>query len=154
MASPLVYDGKIYVASVDENLKGEAYVYSLDGKTGEFVWKYQVRNSIKNTIAAGDGQVLVQDAQGYLYAIDAKSGQLSWEMQLSINVLPSLVEGLVVSNDIVYAGTGEGLCAINIKNGKVIWRNVNWRQNMGATATLSVGKNVLIGSSQWGGFVC
>lgn len=150
MASPLVYDGKIYVASVDENLKGEAYVYSLDGKTGEFVWKYQVRNSIKNTIAAGDGQVLVQDAQGYLYAIDAKSGQLSWEMQLSINVLPSLVEGLVVSNDIVYAGTGEGLCAINIKNGKVIWRNVNWRQNMGATATLSVGKNVLIGSSQWG----
>lgn len=150
MTSPLVYNGRVYIASVDENLKGEAYVYSLDGKTGELIWKYPVRNSIKNTIAIDDGQVLAQDAQGYLYAIDAGSGRLSWEKQLSINALPSLVEGLAVSNGIVYAGTGKGLCAINIKDGNIIWKNTGWEQNMGATTTLSVGKNVLIGSSQWG----
>ena len=123
MTSPLVYDGKIYIASVDENLKGEAHVYCLDDKTGELFWKYPVRNSIKNTIAIGNGQVLAQDAQGYLYAIDAESGKLSWEKQLSVNVLSSLIEGLVVSNGIVYAGTGKGLCAISIKDGKEIWTN-------------------------------
>lgn len=150
MTSPLVYDGKIYIASVDENLKGEAHVYCLDGKTGECFWKYPVHNSIKNTIAIGNGQVLAQDAQGYLYAIDAESGKLSWEKKLPVNVLSSLIEGLVVSNGIVYAGTGKGLCAISIEDGKEIWTNTGWGQNMGATATLSVGENVLIGSSQWG----
>lgn len=150
MTSPLVHNGKIYIASVDENLKGEAHVYSLDGKTGDLIWKYPVRNSIKNTIAIDKGRVLAQDAQGYLYAINAESGKLSWEKQLPINDLPSLIEGLVASNGIVYAGTGKGLCAIDIKDGKVIWQNKDWRSNMGATATLSIGENTLIASSQWG----
>ena len=150
MTSPLVHKGKIYIASVDENLKGEAHIYSLDGKTGRLVWKYPVRNSIKNTIAIDNGRVLAQDAQGYLYAIDAESGKLSWERQLPINDLPSLIEGVVASDGIVYAGTGKGLCAVNIKNGKLVWQNTGWTQNMGATTTLSIGEDELIASSQWG----
>ena len=51
MTSPLVYNGMIYVASVDENLQGDAHIYALNGQTGELLWKYQTRNSIKNTIA-------------------------------------------------------------------------------------------------------
>ena len=149
MTSPLVYNGKIYIASVDEDLKGEAHVYALDGKTGELIWNYPVRNSVKNTIVIDNGQVLAQDAQGYLYAIDTESGRLSWEKQLPINGLPALIEGLVVSDGVVYAGTGKGLCAIDTKDGREIWRNKDWGQGEGTTTTFSVAKNVLVGSSQW-----
>ena len=149
MTSPLVYNGKIYIASVDENLKGEAHVYALDGKTGKPVWKYPVRNSIKNTIVIDNGRVLAQDAQGYLYAIDAESGKLNWEKQLPINGLPALIEGLVAADGIFYAGTGKGLCAIDTKDGRVIWQNKGWGQGEGTTTTFSVAKNILIGSSQW-----
>ncbi|WFE86024.1 PQQ-binding-like beta-propeller repeat protein [Parabacteroides chongii] len=149
MTSPLVYNGKIYIASVDENLKGEAHVYALDGKTGELIWKYPVRNSIKNTIVIDNGQVLAQDAQGYLYAINAESGKLSWEKQLPVNGLPALIEGLVASDGIVYAGTGKGLCAIETKDGKVLWQNKDWGQGEGTTTTFSVAGDKLIGSSQW-----
>lgn len=149
MTSPLVYNGKIYVASVDEDLKGEAHVYALDGKSGELVWKYPVRNSVKNTIVIDNGQVLAQDAQGYLYAIDAESGKLSWEKQLPVNGLPAIIEGLVAADGVVYAGTGKGLCAIDTKNGGELWRNKDWGQGEGTTTTFSVAKNVLIGSSQW-----
>lgn len=149
MTSPLVYNGKVYIASVDEDLQGEAHVYALDGKTGEQVWKYPVRNSIKNTIVIDNGLVLAQDAQGYLYAIDTESGKLSWEKQLPVNGLPALIEGLVASDGIVYAGTGKGLCAINTKDGKVIWQNKEWGQGEGTTTTFSVAGNVLVASSQW-----
>lgn len=149
MTSPLVYNGKIYIASVDENLKGEAHVYALDGKSGELLWKYPVRNSIKNTIVIDNGRVLAQDAQGYLYAIDAESGKLGWEKQLPVNGLPALIEGLVASDGIVYAGTGKGLCAIDTKDGRVIWQNKDWGQGEGTTTTFSVAKNILVGSSQW-----
>lgn len=149
MTSPMVHNGKIYVASVDEDLQGEGHVYALDGKSGELVWKYPVRNSIKNTIVIDNGLVLAQDAQGYLYAIDAESGKLSWEKQLPVNGLPAIIEGLVASNGIVYAGTGKGLCAIDTKDGKVIWQNKEWGQGEGTTTTFSVAKNVLVASSQW-----
>lgn len=150
MTSPLVHQGKIYIASIDENLKGEAHIYCLDGKNGKLLWKYQVRNSIKNTIAIDCGQVLAQDAQGYVYAVDAESGKLTWEKQLSINHLPSLVEGIVASNGKVYAGTGKGLCCVDVKTGRVVWQNIGWTQNMGTTSTLSVTKDELIASTQWG----
>lgn len=149
MNSPLVYNGKIYVASVDEDLKGDAHIYALDGKTGSILWKYPVRNSIKGSIAIDNGRVLAQDAQGFLYAVDAESGQLSWEKQLPVNGLPALIEGLVAANGIVYGGTGKGLCAIDTKDGRVIWQNQDWRQGEGTTTTFSVGKTILIGSSQW-----
>lgn len=150
MTSPLVHDGKVYIASVDENLKGEAYVYCLDGKDGRLIWKYQTRNSVKNTIAINSGLVLAQDAQGCLYAINAENGKLIWEKQLVIKNPKSLIEGLVACGGIVYAGTGKGLCAINVENGNVVWQNKDWQSNMGATSTLAVGENILIASSQWG----
>lgn len=149
MTSPLVHNGKVYIASVDENLQGEGHVYALDGKTGELVWKYPVRNSIKNTIVVDNGRVLAQDVQGWLYAIDAASGKLSWEKQLPINGLPALIEGLVAADGVVYAGTGKGLCAIDTKDGREIWRNKRWGQGEGTTSTFSIANNILVGSSQW-----
>ena len=50
-SSPVVAGGKVYVASLDEDLKGEGAIFALDAKTGELQWRYPVRNSIKNTIA-------------------------------------------------------------------------------------------------------
>lgn len=149
MSSPLVYQGNVYVASVDENLKGEAAIFALDGLTGKLLWRYQVRNSIKNTIAAADGCIFAQDAQGYLYAINVSDGTLRWEKQLSVNGLPALIEGLVASDRIVYAGTGKGLCASDTQTGKVIWTNKDWGQGEGTTSTLALNNDVLIGSAQW-----
>lgn len=154
MTSPLVYNGMIYIASVDENLQGYAHIFALNGQTGELIWKYQTRNSIKNTIVIDNDLVLAQDAQGYLYAVDAHNGKLIWEKQLQVAGLPSIIEGLVTSNGVVYAGTGNGLCAIDTKNGREIWCNKDWGQGEGTTTTFSVGKNVLIASSQWRALYC
>lgn len=151
MSSPLVYQGKVYVASVDEDLRGEAAIFALDGRTGKQLWRYPVRNSIKNTIAAADGCIFAQDAQGYLYAINTADGTLRWEKQLSINGLPALIEGLVASEGLVYAGTGKGLCASDTQTGKAVWTNSDWGQGEGTTSTLALNNNVLVGGVQWTG---
>ena len=151
MTSPLVHKGSVYIASVDENLKGEAHVYALDGMSGRLQWKYPVRNSIKNTIAIDDDKVYAQDAEGYLYAIDAASGQLCWEKRLELEGLPALIDGVVATAGKVYAGTGKGLCAFDGKDGRVIWQNKEWGQGEGTTATLAAGQGILIGSAQWRG---
>lgn len=149
MTSPVVAGGNVYTASVDEDLQGKAFVYALDGKTGGLLWKYPVRNSIKNTIAADEGRIYAQDAQGYLYALDAITGKLAWEKQLPVNGLPALIDGLAAAGGRVYAGTGKGLCAIDGKTGNTLWQNEGWNQAEGTTSTLALGNGMLIGSAQW-----
>lgn len=149
MTSPLIYNNKIYTASIDEDLKGQAYIYAFNGESGALVWKYQVRSSIKNTIAIESGLVFAQDVQGNLYAVDAETGKLRWESKLPANGLPALIDGLVADQGIVYAGSGKSLSAFEAETGKLIWRNEGWSQGEGTTSTLTVGNGILIGSVQW-----
>lgn len=149
MVSPLIYKGNVYVASVDENLLGEAYIYALNASNGTLRWKYKVRNSIKNTITADKGLIFAQDAEGYLYAVDAMTGQPAWEKKLNVNRLPAIAEGLVTADGVIYAGTGKGLCASDAITGKTLWTNSGWGQREGSTTTLSLAKNTLVSGSQW-----
>ena len=149
MTSPLIHDGRIYTASSDENLKGKAAVYALNGQDGEIIWRYPVKNAIKNTIAIEENLVFAQDVDGNLYAIDCQSGQLRWQTQLPLKGMPALISGLCAENGVVYAGTGEGLCAFKATDGQLIWRNKYWTQGEGTTTTLTQGNGILIGSAQW-----
>lgn len=155
MTSPIVYGGEVYAASVDENYQGKAAIACFDGKTGTQKWKYGVKNSIKNTIVASDGLIFAQDTDGNLYAVNAKSGKLAWEKKLPIDgLLPALIDGLVCDKGIVYAGSGKGLCAIEAKTGKEIWRNKDWGRHEGSTPTFSATDSYLIGSTHWGALYC
>lgn len=154
MSSPVIHKGKIYVASVDEDLKGKSYIYSLDSRTGNVQWKYPVNNSIKNTIVVEDSAVYAQTAEGSLYAIKTVDGSLKWGTQLHVAGLPALIEGLAIADGVVYAGTGKGLCALDARNGKVLWENQDWPQGEGTTSTLTVGNGMVIASAQWKGLYC
>lgn len=151
MTSPLIYQGNVFVTSVDEDLQGKGAIYALNGKDGSVLWKYPVRNSVKNTIAMDGGRIYAQDAQGYLYAIEAATGKLVWEKALSVAGLPAIIEGLVADNGIVYAGTGKGLCASDGASGKALWTNTDWGQGEGTTSTWALNNNILVSGAQWRG---
>lgn len=150
LTSPIVKDGRLYVATVDEDEKGRAAVVCLDANNGKHIWKYNVEGSIRNTIALESGNVFAQDVHGNLYALSAATGQLAWKKRLQVYVLPELMDGLATANGVVYAGSGYGLCALDAKTGREIWRNKSWGQSQGCTATLSVGSGVIIGNAHWG----
>lgn len=150
MTSPIVYNGMVYIASVDDDNRGRAAIYALEAKTGKIVWKHHVEGSIKNTIAIDKDKVFAQDIYGIIYAIDCNNGSLCWKKDIGMGVLPSLTEGLATKDGILYAGTGKYLQAIDASTGEMLWQNRDWGQNQGSTATLSVSDEVIIGSTQWG----
>lgn len=149
MSSPLVADGRVYVGMVDESGSGKAGVACLNAADGSKLWVYGTRNSVKNAIAATDGKVFAQDAEGYLYAIDAATGTLCWERKLGVaDPLPSVVEGLAVHGERLYAGTGKGLAAYDF-DGNVVWQNDDWSQNEGTISTFAFTDSLVLTSSQW-----
>lgn len=149
MTSPLIHNGKVFTATMDEDYQGRAALYALDGQTGRIQWKYNVGNSIKNTIAITANTLFAQDVEGRLYALDTESGILRWQVSLPVNGLPALIDGIVCKGDTIFAGTGKALTAFSAKDGRIIWRNQEWTQREGTTSTLSTDGRVLIGSAQW-----
>ena len=150
MVSPVVADNKVYIATMDEDLRGEAAIVCMDATSGKLLWRHAVENSIKNSIALEKGNVFAQDVDGNLYAVNAQSGELAWKKKLQVSVLPALVGGLCTADGKVYAGSGKGLAAFDAVTGQEIWRNTSWGQGAGSTATLALNDNVIIGNAHWG----
>lgn len=151
MSSPLIANDKIYVATIDDNTSLNASVSAFDISTGALVWQFPTFNSVKNTMAHSNGIIAVQDAACNLYAIDANSGKLMWQDNIYPDGFPYLAEGLTIHDGTLYAGTGKGLAAYDIRTGMKRWQNSEWRKNEGATTTLTVAGNALISGTQWGG---
>lgn len=149
MTSPVIHGGKVFTATTDEDLRGNAAVIAIDANTGETAWKRPVAASVKNSIAVVDNKVFAQDVNGMVYAIDCTDGSIAWQSQLPIQPVPGLIDGLTARGDTVFAGSGEGLTAFDARTGKIHWRNTDWRRREGTTSTLAVGNGVVVGSVQW-----
>ncbi len=151
MTSPLIAEGKVFVATTDDNVSLDASLCAFDLQSGKLLWKYATENSVKNTIAYEDGLILAQDAACNLYAVNASSGSLAWKKTLDMKAYPYLTEGLTVDKGVVYAGIGSSLSAYELKTGCLLWINREWTQREGATTTLTVAGNSLVSGTQWGG---
>lgn len=151
MASPVISDGNIYVASIDDNQTGKAAVMKMNAADGSVAWKTPMKSSVRNSIAVDGGMVFAQDVQGVVYGLSTADGSIVWQKDLKIGVTPALNDGLIAADGIVYAGTGKQLTAFKGKTGEIIWQNTGWNRGEGCVSTLSLGTNgVLVGSSHWG----
>lgn len=150
MASPLIYKDNVYVGSIDENAQGKASISCYDLSTGMKRWMFPVKASIRNSIAASNNRIFAQDVEGVLYALNAATGKLLWSYQLPAPTLPAMNDGLIATEKTLFAGTGQALCAFNVIDGTLLWKNKSWKEDQGCTATLSLGSNVLIGNAHWG----
>ncbi len=151
MVSPIIAEGKVFVASIDDNAPTCSHICAYDFDSGELLWKFKTENSIKNTMAYEGGIIVAQDASCHLYAINAQTGDLLWNQYINLKGYPYLTEGLTIDKGIVYAGVGAGLSAWDLKTGQTVWTNKDWKQREGSTTTLTVAGNTLVSGTQWGG---
>lgn len=151
LTSPIIAERKVFIATTDDNVPLNTHVCAFDLTSGKNLWKFRTENSVKNTIAYEDGIIVAQDAACNLYALEANTGQLLWKQYINLDNYPYITEGLTIDKGIVYAGIGAGLSAYDLKTGRILWTNKDWKQREGATTTLTVAGNALISGTQWGG---
>lgn len=154
MTSPVISGGKVFIATVDEDLKGKAHVDAFNLADGSLIWSYPAANSIKNTIAVEGNTLMAQDTEGNLMAIDTESGKLRWSKKLDVKVLPAIIEGLAIKDGVVYAGNRNALSAYDIKDGRQLWKNKDWGGGEGTTSTLLIGDGRVYAGAQWNALYC
>jgi len=129
------YHGLVYFgSSVDNKL------YALDISTGKVKWTFFTEGPIRFAPSIWNSRVFFGSDDGYVYCLRAKDGKLIWKYRAGpsnrkilgnermISLWP-VRTGVLVEDGIVYFGAGvfpyEGIyiCALNAKNGKIIWKN-------------------------------
>ncbi|NOT59256.1 MAG: PQQ-binding-like beta-propeller repeat protein [Acidobacteria bacterium] len=109
IATPVLYDGKVYLANGQDPEHGEGvgHMYCIDPtkrgditKTG-LVWQYDKIRRTVSTCAIHDGLVYYSDFSGFLHCVDAKTGQAYWTHDLFAAIWgsPVVIDGKVYLGD-------------------------------------------------------
>mgnify|MGYP003418390579 FL=1 len=111
--APFYYKGRVYVAFMGGNL------VALDAKTGEVVWKRNMRSQLESSPVISGGTLFIGSDKAELHAIDPDSGKEKWtfDAHRPIKSSPS------VSGGRVFFGNYSGIMySLDAKTGKVDWR--------------------------------
>jgi outer membrane protein assembly factor BamB len=137
-----VTDGKhvFTTESVDKRLEK---AHAVDVETGKIVWSaeweghqgvpfFAKRNGdwIRSTPTLAEGSLLVAGMQDVLVSLDAKTGKQQWRLDFKTEFKSEgeafgFVCSPLVDGEFVYAHAGAGLCKIERKSGKVVWRTMD-----------------------------
>ncbi len=109
IATPVVYEDKVYIANGQDPEHGEGvgHFYAIDATkrgditTSGLVWHFdKIRRSI-STAAIADGLLYVSDFSGFLHCLDAKTGQEYWvhDVLAAVWGSPFVVDGRVYLGD-------------------------------------------------------
>jgi outer membrane protein assembly factor BamB len=127
--------GRVYFGSTVDNR-----LYCVDAKTGKTIWSYYTEGPIRLAPTLAHGNVYFGSDDGHAYCLRTSNGSVVWKMQVGpkddrllsrgemISRWP-VRTGILVDGPTAYFGAGVFphemiyLCAVNAKNGMVIWRN-------------------------------
>jgi len=112
LTSPVVADGKVFVASLDTHT-----VHALDANNGEELWNYTAGGRVDSPPTIYKGLALFGSADGWVYCLTASDGKLIWRFRaapedrrvVAYGQLESVwpVHGnVLVQNDTVYFAAG------------------------------------------------
>ena len=156
LANPLLSDdgGHLYVATVDNEMLSTCGVACLSTADGSKEWFFKTDNSIQGDIALADGVVYAGDSDYNVYAIDAATGKLKWRKHIATTFYPSMTEGVLVHDGLVYSGTGRNLCAFNAADGSLVWKNSHNHAAITNVCTNRVADGALLTNGYWVGRFC
>ena len=152
--SPVLADEKVFI------LDAGGIVHCLDTKTGKLLWKTyttiagETGQSGGAISYAGNDTVLVSTAFGEVFFINAHTGQGVHRLKLPS---PCKGDGILVKDGIAYFNCiANDVCAVDIKNKKIIWTYKDIERESGyvGMAQPIAYKNTLLIVSSAGELIC
>jgi alcohol dehydrogenase (cytochrome c) len=132
-AAPIVVDGVMYVSGWD------GWVWCLDARTGQELWRYKHAipydtslccGNVNRGVAVAKGKVFVVTLNAHVIALDAETGKLVWDSTYGdVRAGESATVAPLVVKDLVIVGSSGGefgvrghLDAFELDTGRRVWR--------------------------------
>ncbi len=122
-------------------------VYALDIKTGKERWTYYTEGPVRFSPSIWNNRIYFGSDDGYVYCLKAKTGKLDWKYRAGpkdkkvigsgrmVSLFP-VRTSVLVDKGTAYFGAGvfpyDGLyiCALDARNGSVVWKNDDLDDNV------------------------
>ncbi len=111
-ASPLLYQGHIFIGSYDHNL------YALDATNGSFLWKYPTEGGVVTRPAVSESEIVFGSEDGSLYVLNVRSGKLLWTYPTNGRVRSS---PRIIENIVIFGSDDRRVHAVNLAHTRAIW---------------------------------
>ena len=112
-ASPVVYDGKIFVATLAGN------VHCLVPLSGEEIWKFGAGGAIHSSPVVVDSTVVFGNDNGVIYGLNIRTGTLVWQYQTGA----AIFGGASAAGGLVFIGSRDHfLYALDVRKGSLVWK--------------------------------
>lgn len=149
-----VYDnGRLYVATADDNWPRTCGVYCINAQSGEMLWEFETVNSVKNNLLLENGKIIAQDCEGNLYCLDAQNGKEIWQTKVALSSSLNTSTGICTDGTYVYAGCAACVSAVDLENGgDIVWTYDRGKGECSAAEFVLSGSNLII-SSHWDALV-
>lgn len=134
IATPVIYDDKVYIANGQDPEHGEGvgHLYAIDAtKRGDIteaglIWHYtKIRRSI-STASIRDGIIYYPDFSGFLHVLDVETGEPLW----THDMFAAMWSSTMVADGKVYLGDEDGDVAV-FQHGRE--KNLLYETNMGSS---------------------
>lgn len=146
-AEPIVNGNTVYTATADDGWPKDCNISAFNADTGEKVWTYATKNSVRNSMfLTEDGKLLAQDITGLVYCLDAGSGKLIWSTDTRLSAVRNTGLNVIAEGDKVYCGGAQKSVCLNLSDGSLVWESGNDRANSSPTRMVVCGDLLLVGS--------
>ena len=121
VSSPIVADGRVYIAHASRGPIESAAVVAFDLLTGNELWRHPTGAEVKGTPAVGGGRVVALTSSGQVLAFDAATGALVWRAALGDSANRHDLTSPTISDGVVFAGGPAVTAALDLATGDVLW---------------------------------
>ncbi len=82
-SSPLIVDGKVIIAVLDDTNARDGAVFALNAADGRVLWKAVTGTSVKHTLGSDGSRVYGSCADGTVFALDIANGKFLWKNKVN-----------------------------------------------------------------------
>ena len=135
--TPIFYNNKIYVNSK------EGFLYSLDFKSGDRIWKRKIGRLVSSMPFIDKGKIFLGNSNGVLYCLDADMGNIIWKKEFNNGFCSSPI----IKDDNLYIGNMDGyIYSINIHTKEIKWK-IKTKAAIIGSKPIIVNNTLYLGSS-------
>ena len=118
-AAPVVADGTVYAASMDEHL------YALDLADGTEKWRFKADDTLQAAPLYFNGTVYVGSSGGTLWAVDVQTGQPKWSFSEAGEITGSanIADGPAGQTLVVFGSYDNNLYCLDAADGTLVFEH-------------------------------
>ena len=150
-ASPVIENGKIFIATMPHSPFMNAGVWALDIQEGDVKWFLQIPYGVRQNLNVHNGVVIVADDHNGVCGVSAADGSVLWERDdLALRTALPLTHANILDGDRYIMAHGSTLMALETATGKTIWENKDAGASCSRTSTpQSIVNGVIFWSRHW-----